>query len=70
MKYKEVISTGTLGWEAEAEHLATQRQPFVLVGWRYSFDNETCTQFARRNRYRYRFDPDKDRAFFDPLTYD
>jgi hypothetical protein len=67
MKYKEVISTGNFGWEADAEQLAQQRQPFVLVGWRYSFDDEPCTRLAKHHNYRYRFDPNKDRAFFDPL---
>ena len=68
MKYKEVISTGNPGWETEANELAQQRLPFVLVGWRFSFDNDACEQIAKRHKYQSRFDPNKDRAFFEPKT--
>jgi hypothetical protein len=68
MKYQEIISVGNTGWEAEAEQLALRRQAFVLVGWRFSFDNELCTQIAKRFSYSYRFKPDEDRAFFEPTA--
>ena len=67
MSYEEVIFTERAGWESEAEQFALRRLSFVVVGWQYSFDNDFCTRFAQRHGYRYRFDPDKDRAFLDPI---
>jgi hypothetical protein len=66
MNYKEVIATQNPSWEEEIKELVKTRIKFVLVGWKYEHDNQICENIAVENHYQYRFDPSKDRAFFEP----
>jgi len=43
-----------------------KKEKFVLVEWEYSFHNDDCAALAQEFDYNYRFNPEVDRAYFEP----
>lgn len=69
MKYEECISAKSTDWPNEVRRLMSEGKAFVVVGFGFSFDNDTCRALASEFDYLYTFDPksgdpNEGRAFF------
>ena len=66
MNYNDSISTAFSIWKSEVRKLMEKKEKFVLVEWESSFHTDDCAALAQEFDYNYRFNPEVDRAYFEP----
>jgi hypothetical protein len=71
MKYEESLSAKNPAWPNDARRLMAEGKAFVVVGFGFSFDKNTCEALSSEFDYLYSFDPrsgepNEGRAFFRP----
>jgi hypothetical protein len=68
MKCDDVLNANDSKWRAEARLLMEQGKHFVVVEWRFPFDERNSVALAQEFDYSVKFDHTKDQAFFAPKS--